>query len=97
MEGNTWRIFVRLIQSIWDTGTVPRQMVWMVVVLLPKGGGDFRGIGLLEPFWKLIEGVMDACLKKIKLHDCLHGFRPGRGTGTATLEVKLVQQLVYME
>ena len=29
----------------------------------------------------------------IKLHDVLHGFREGRGTGTATLEAKLLQQL----
>ena len=29
----------------------------------------------------------------IKFHDALHGFREGRGTGTATLEAKLLQQL----
>ena len=45
--GDLWRLFVRLIQSIWRTGSIPRQMLWMVVVLLPKGGGDFRGIGLI--------------------------------------------------
>jgi hypothetical protein len=45
--GDIWRLFVRLIQIIWDKGEIPRQMLWMVVVLLPKGGGDFRGIGLL--------------------------------------------------
>ena len=32
----------------------------------------------------------------IKLHDVLHGFREGRGTGTATLEAKLLQQLAVM-
>ena len=30
-------------------------------------------------------------------HDCLHGFLAGRGTGTAIMEVKLVQQLAYLE
>ena len=30
----------------------------------------------------------------VTLHNTLHGFRAGRGTGTATLEAKLVQQLV---
>ena len=41
-----WWLFVRLIQMIWDKYEVPRQILWMVVVLLLKGGCDFRGIGL---------------------------------------------------
>jgi hypothetical protein len=39
--GKKWRIFVEMIQVIWDRGEIPMQMSWMVVVLLPKGGGDF--------------------------------------------------------
>ena len=95
--GDCWRTFVKLIQLIWDTGEIPRQMLWMVVVLLPKGGGDFRGIGLLEPFWKVIEVLIDQRLSVIEFHDCLHGFLAGRGTGTAISEVKLTQQLAYMD
>jgi hypothetical protein len=34
------------------------QMSLMVVVLLPKGGGDFRGIGLLDPCWKVVDKIM---------------------------------------
>jgi hypothetical protein len=30
-------------------------MSWVVTVLIPKGGGDYRGIGLLEPIWKVLE------------------------------------------
>ena len=95
--GNLWRIFVHLIQTIWEQGEVPRQMLWMVVVLLPKGGGDYRNIGLLEPFWKVIEVIMDGRMEAIDFHDCLHGFLKGRGTGTATIEAKLVQQLAVIE
>ena len=40
--------------------TVPTQMTWMIVVLLPKGGGDYCGIGLLNPIWKVVEKVMVA-------------------------------------
>ena len=29
----------------------------------------------------------------VDLHDMLHGFRSGRGTGNVSLEVKLLQQL----
>ena len=32
----------------------------------------------------------------INFHDFLHGFRAGRGTGTATLEAKLLQQLAAL-
>ena len=66
-------------------------MTWMIVVLLPKGGGDYRGIGLLEPFWKVVEVLMDKRLQVIDFHDCLHGFLAGRGTGTATVKSKLNQ------
>ena len=44
-----------MIQTIWDKGEIPRQMVWMVVILLLKGGVNFRGIGLLKHSWKVIE------------------------------------------
>jgi hypothetical protein len=48
--GDTWRIFVRLLQHVWEMGDIPQQMRWVVVVLLPKGNsGDFRDIGLLDP------------------------------------------------
>ena len=52
-------------------------MMWMVVVLLRKGGGDYQGIGLLDPMWKVIEVVMDNRLKYLEYHDCLHGFLAG--------------------
>ncbi len=58
--GDRWRSFVALLQAIWITGTVPTQITWMIVVLLPKGGGDFRGNGLLDPICKVVEKVMVA-------------------------------------
>ena len=88
--GDKWREFVTFVQRLWDTGDIPQQVGWTVVVLLPKGGGDYRGIGLLEPVWKAIEILMDDRLKRIPLHDCLHGFTSARGTGTAMLEVPMV-------
>ena len=55
--------------------------------------GDFRGIGLLEVIWKLIERVLNERLSKIELHDYLHGFRAKLGCGTTIMEAKFVQQL----
>ena len=46
--GDTWRLFVRLLQHVWDTWEIPRQMLRSTVVLILKGGNDFRNIGLLE-------------------------------------------------
>ena len=34
-DGDTWRVLVQLIHVIWETGVVPQQMLWMVVVLIP--------------------------------------------------------------
>jgi len=72
-------------------------MSWMVIVLLPKGRGDFQGIGLLDPCWKVVEKIMVCRLATIEFHPCLHGGLPKRGTGMATIEAKLAQQLAWME
>ncbi len=68
-----------------------------MVVLIPKGGGDYRGIGLLEPISKVCERVIDKHLNAIDLHESLHGCRTGRGTGTAGIQAKLAQQLTHLE
>ena len=87
-----------MINQIWETGEIPCQMLWTIVVLIPKGNsGDFRGIWFLEVLWKVIEKVLDSRLSSIDLHDYLHGFRAGRGCGTGIMEAKLVQQLAYIE
>ncbi len=58
--GDRWRLFIALMQAIWESGAMPTQMSWMVIVLLPKGGGDYRGIGLLYPMWKVVEKIIVA-------------------------------------
>ena len=95
--GAEWETFVQLVQAVWNEGKIPVQLGWVVTVLIPKGGGDYRGIGLLEPIWKVIERVIDRRLEVIALHDSLHGCRNGRGTGTAVIEAKLAQQLAHIE
>jgi hypothetical protein len=36
--GDCWRLFISLIQATWESNTVPTQMSWVLIVLLPKGG-----------------------------------------------------------
>ncbi len=71
------------------------QMTLEIIVLLPKGGGYYCGIGLLElePFWKVVDKVMVMQLALVKFHDCPHRGLPKRGTRTALIEAKLAQQL----
>ena len=47
--GDTWRLLLKLIRHIWDTGEIPRQMLLTIMVLIHKGNsGNYCGIGLLE-------------------------------------------------
>ncbi len=84
-------------RAIWDHGKIPPQLLWVIIVLIPKGGGDYWGIRLLEPMWKVCERVMDLCLNAFDLHDSLHCCRDKRGTRTAIIEAKLAQQLAHLE
>ena len=57
-----------------------------MVVLIPKGKGEFWGIGLVEVTWKIMAVILHHRLMTgLQLHDALHGFREVRGTSTATL------------
>ena len=69
-------------------------MLLTIGVLIPKGSSrDFRGIGLLEVVWEIVERIIHAQLKCVPLHDALYGFRPRRGCGTGIIEVNLAAQL----
>ena len=51
----------------------------------------------MEVKWKLMTVNLHRRLTTgLQLHDVLHRFREGRGTGTATLEAKLLQQIAAM-
>ena len=51
-----------------------------------------RDIGLLEVVWKLVEAVINTIVKAaVDFHGVLHGFGEVKRTGTAILELKLVQ------
>ena len=35
--GDSWRLLVQIIQSMWESGTIPTQLSWVPLVLIPKG------------------------------------------------------------
>ena len=64
------------------------------MVLISKGKGNYREIGLVEVMCKVLEKILNLRITaSITYHNFLHGFRAGRGTGTITLKSKLLQQL----
>ena len=64
------------------------------MVLILKGGGEHRGIRLVEVVWKAVEVILNPRFTaSITYHNSLHGFRAGSGMGNSTLEVKLLQQV----
>ena len=61
-----------------------------------QGGGDYRGIGLVEVVWNVVMLMMTLNCRvasSIAFHNVFHGFQAGRDTGTTFLEAKLIQQL----
>ena len=43
-----WQNMVEITQFMWKHGDIPREIGWKILVLIPKGKTDTRGIGLLE-------------------------------------------------
>ena len=67
------------------------------VVLIPKGYRYFHEIHFVDVLWKTVRGILNRCLTAaIQFHGTLHGFRTGRGTGTASLEAKLIHQMTLI-
>ena len=88
---------MELVQTAFRDGDLAEEATWQAVVLIPKGKGDYRGIGLVEVMWKVVAVILNRRFtSSITYHDVFHGFWAGRGTGTATLEAKLLQQLATM-
>ena len=83
-------------RAFWE-GKLAEAATWQTAVLIPKEKREFRGIGLVEVTWKVVAVILHRRLTTgITFHDALHGFQESRGTGKATLEAKLLQQLAVM-
>ena len=62
-----------------------------------KGGRNYYDTGLVEVVWKAATAILNFCFAaSITYHDSLHGFRSGRGTRTAYLELKLIHKVMAM-
>ena len=94
---DNWTRVADFVQSALQEGKLAEEGTWQAVVLIPKGKKDYRGIGLVELMWKVVAAILNLRLRaSITFHDFLHGLRACSGTGTATLEAKLLQQLAAL-
>ena len=92
-----WQKVVALVQAAFQEGRLAEEATWKAVVLIPKGKGEYLSIGIVDVMWKVVAQILNfRIIYSINFHDFLHGFRAGRGTGTATLEAKLLQQLAAL-
>ena len=88
---------VDLIQTAFREGMLAEEATWQAVVLIPKGKKDYQGIGLVKVMWKVVADILNLRLTAfITFHDLLHCFLAGHGTGTATLDDNLLQQLAAL-
>ena len=75
MDTKMWEKVVSIIHVAFWEGYIPEALMWTTMVLIPKGGGDYRGIGLVEIIWKVCTLIVNSRLQSsIVLHDALHGF-----------------------
>ena len=85
---------VELVHTAFREGRLEEEATWQVVVPLPNEKKNYIGIGLVEVIWKLLAEILNFLLTaSIAFQNFPHGFRAGRGTSTATLKAKLLQQL----
>jgi hypothetical protein len=90
-----WEMVLKLVEYclINDAEEAPRAFEIGILALIPKDVTSYRGIVLLESIYNLVSFIITRRLTEaIEFHDALHGFRGGRGTGTAIIELKLLIQ-----
>ena len=98
MEKHSWTKVIKLVSNIFALKTLPQRLTHSTLVLIPKGKGpECRGIGLVESLWKIVGKIMTHRMGALDLQPSVHGFRPRKGTGTVTLEVKLLHTLVHQK
>ena len=84
-----WNKVVVLVQTAIQEGRMAEEATWKEVVLIPKGGGCYRGIGLVEVAWKLETVILNHGFTESTAFQCvLHGFLAVCSTGTTSLMEK---------
>ena len=82
-----WDKLVSVMKLAFREGRIPMSLTWTMMMIITKGGGEYRGIGLVEVIWKVCAFITNRRLRDAtNLHGALHGFRQGRGKAKETTE-----------
>ena len=74
-DTDKWDKLLSITQVALWAGYSLEAIIWKMVVLIPKGGGGCRVIGLVDVVWKVCTSIVNSRLQStIVLHDALHGF-----------------------
>ena len=64
-----------LVQYMWYNSTLPRELSYTILVLLPKLNTDTRWIDLIKFLCKFVETIINTMVKTtVQFLDVLHGF-----------------------
>ena len=50
---------MEIVLTAFREGELAEEATWQAVVLVPKGKGDYRGIGLVEVMWKVVAVILN--------------------------------------
>ena len=82
-----WDMAVEMIHTAFREGELTEEAAWQGVVLFSKGGGDYRGIGIVEMMWKAVTVILNRRFTaSIAYHDSLRRSQAGRNMGTSNLK-----------
>ena len=57
---------MELTQTAFREGKLAEEATWQAMVMIPKGKGEYRGIGLVEVVWKILTLILHRRLAAIK-------------------------------
>ena len=75
---NCLKVFT-IVQAAFRDGILAEDFMWKTVVLLTKGKGGFRGIGLVEVLWKAVASLLN---RQFTAAICSTGFGRDWGRGS---------------
>ena len=75
-EGRRWYPVVRLVQVMFRDSPALEYIDWSTMVLLSKGKGGYRVIGIVEMLCRVFSVVVNFSLKmSVMMHNNFYGFR----------------------
>ena len=96
-DTENWDWVVDILQTDFGGGTIPTDYNCQMMVIIPKGNGEFIGIRIIKLLCKSLPGVINLQIGvAVQFHDVMHVFREDWGTGTTSLESNLLHQIMTM-